>query len=92
VVIRLEGIKMKEEKLKVVLNWPVPKLVKKIQKFLRLANYYRRFVKDFMKIVRPFHDLILRMIHSCWDYPCVVQKMNQVRREVRKMLIQIRQP
>jgi len=62
VVIRLEGIKMKEEKVKVVLNWPVSKLVKEVQKFLRLANYYRRFVKDFVKIARPFHKLMLRMI------------------------------
>jgi len=28
----------KDGKVKVVLNWPVPKLVKEIQKFLRLAN------------------------------------------------------
>jgi len=38
VVIELEGIKMEEEKVKVVLNWPVPKSVKDIQKFLRLMN------------------------------------------------------
>ena len=29
----------------------VPKLVKNIQRFLGLANYYRRFVKGFVKIV-----------------------------------------
>jgi len=49
VVIGLEGIKMEETKVKVVLNWPVPKTVKEVQKFLRLANYYRRFVKGFCK-------------------------------------------
>ena len=38
--------------MKVVLDWPVPKLVKEVQKFLRLANCYRRFIKDFTKIVR----------------------------------------
>jgi len=32
-------------------------LVKEIQKFLRLANYYRKFVKDFVKIVRPLYKL-----------------------------------
>jgi len=40
VVIGKEGIKMEEEKIKVVLDWPVPKLVKDVQKFLGLANYY----------------------------------------------------
>jgi len=48
---------MKKEKVKVVLDWLVPKSVKEIQKFLRLANYYRRFVKDFAKIVRPLYKL-----------------------------------
>ena len=57
VVIGLEGIKMEEEKVKVVLNWPVPKSVKNIQKFLGLANYYRRFVKGFAKIARLLYEL-----------------------------------
>ena len=40
VVIRPEEIKIEEEKVKAVLNWPIPKSVKNIQNFLRLANYY----------------------------------------------------
>jgi len=36
----LEEIKIEEEKVKGVLEWPTPKEVKDIQKFLRLANYY----------------------------------------------------
>jgi len=41
-----------------MLEWPVPKSVKNIQKFLGLANHYRRFVKRFSKIMRPLHELI----------------------------------
>jgi len=41
VVIGPEGIKMEEEKVKGVLEWLIPKCVKDVQKFLRLANYYR---------------------------------------------------
>ena len=44
--------------MKIVLDWPFPKSVKEVQKFLGLANYYRRFVKDFAKIVRPLHKLM----------------------------------
>jgi len=40
VVIELEGIKIGKEKIKEVLDWPTPKRVKDIQKFLGLANYY----------------------------------------------------
>jgi len=41
VVIGPEGIKMEKEKMKGMLEWPTPKCVKDVQKFLGLANYYR---------------------------------------------------
>jgi len=40
VVIRSEGIKIEEEKVKDMLDWLAPKGVKDVQKFLGLANYY----------------------------------------------------
>ena len=40
VVIEPKGIKIEEEKMKGVLDWPIPKEVKDVQKFLELANYY----------------------------------------------------
>jgi len=49
---------MKEAKIKTVLDWPVPKLVKDIQKFLGLANYYRRLIEGFAKIVKPLYELM----------------------------------
>ena len=49
---------MEEEKVKVVLEWPTPKCVKDVQKFLELANYYRQFIEDFTSIARPLHDMV----------------------------------
>ena len=40
VVIGPERIKMEKEKVKGVLEWPIPECVKDVQKFLGLANYY----------------------------------------------------
>jgi len=58
VVIGLERIKMEEEKVKSVLEWPTPKCVKDVQKFLGLANYYHRFIEGFASIARPLHDMV----------------------------------
>ena len=49
VVVWPEEIKIEKEKVKAVLDWPIPKLVQDVQKFLELVNYYRRFVEGFCK-------------------------------------------
>jgi len=58
VVIGLEGIKIEKKKMKGVLEWLTPKCVKNIQKFLGLANYYRRFIQGFASIARPLYDTV----------------------------------
>ena len=59
-VIGLDGVRMEKEKVQGVVDWPVLKSVKDVQKFLGLANYYRWFVKDFVKIVRLLHEMTRR--------------------------------
>jgi len=51
-------IEMEEDKVAGVLNWPVPKIVRDVRKFLGLANYYRQFVKDFTKLAQPLNNLM----------------------------------
>ena len=58
VIIELNGIEMEKEKVEGVLSWPEPKNVKDVRKFLGLANYYRRFIKDFAQIARPMNMLM----------------------------------
>jgi len=48
---------MEVEKVNGVLSWPQLKNVKDVRKFLGLANYYRRFIKDFAQVARPMNVL-----------------------------------
>jgi len=57
VVIGPNGIEMEKKKIDGVLSWPEPKNVKDIRKFLDLANYYRRFIKNFAQVARPMNVL-----------------------------------
>jgi len=49
-----------------VIDWPVLRSVKNVQKFLGLANYYRWFVKDFVKIVGLLHGMMRKEIKWNW--------------------------
>jgi len=66
IVIGPDGIKMEEEKVKGVLDWPIPKCVKDVQKFLGLANYYHQFIESFASIARPLHDMV-KKDQKCYD-------------------------
>jgi len=58
VVISPKGVEMQKEKVEGVLSWPAPRNVKEVQKFLGLANYYRRFIKNFARIAALLHVLV----------------------------------
>ena len=66
VVIGPNGIEMEEGKVDGVLSWPEPKNVKDIRKFLGLANYYRRFIKDFTQVARPINMLTRKDVKWQW--------------------------
>jgi len=72
VVIGPNGIEMEREKVEKVLSWPEPKNVKDVRKFLGLANYYRRFIKDFARVARPMNMLTRK--DEKWRWEKVQQK------------------
>ena len=43
-IVGKDGIKMNQEKVKAILDWPAPLNIKGVRSFLGLANFYRRFI------------------------------------------------
>ena len=66
VIIGPDGVRMEKEKVQEVVDWPVPKSVKDVQKFLGLANYYKWFVKDFAKIAKLLHEMTRKETKGNW--------------------------
>eukprot|EP00253_Pinus_taeda_P022460 PITA_22460 len=56
-VITRDGIAVDPEKIKAIMEWPVPKDVADIRSFMGLAGYYRRFVEGFSKVAFPITSL-----------------------------------
>ena len=56
VVIGPKGVEIQKEKVEGVLSWPASRNVKEVQKFLGLANYYRRFIENFARIAALLHS------------------------------------
>ena len=52
-IITTNGIWMDPEKVSCVLGWEIPRTVTNVQCFLGFANFYRRFIKDYSKVVMP---------------------------------------
>ena len=79
VVIGPEGIKMEKEKVKEVLEWPTPKCVKDVQKFLGLANYYHRFIEGFTSVARLLHDTVKK--DKKWEW---TERQEKAFKELKK--------
>jgi len=67
VVIGPKGVEIQKEKVEGVLSWLVPRNVKKVQKFLDLANLYRRFIKNFTRIAALLYMLVRKEQKWRWE-------------------------
>ncbi|XP_066373668.1 uncharacterized protein [Miscanthus floridulus] len=66
-VISASGVATDPEKVKAVVKWATPTLVKDLRSFLGLAGYYRRFVKHFGILVHSLTDLLKKGAIFIWS-------------------------
>ena len=57
-VISSKGISMDPERIRTIAEWPVPESVLDVQVFLGFANFYRRFIDGYSRVVLPITSLL----------------------------------
>lgn len=70
---------MDERKVAAVRDWPVPKSIKDLQRFLGFANFYRRFIQDFISTVHPLTDLLRGKPKSLSWSPLATEAFKQLK-------------
>ncbi|XP_061727739.1 uncharacterized protein K02A2.6-like [Cydia pomonella] len=65
-VINKDGLKKSADKVKAIVNAPVPDSVNQLQSFLGLVNYYRNFVPSASSILSPLYDLLKKGVKWTW--------------------------
>ena len=56
-IIGADGVKVHQEKIQAILDWPPPKNISELRGYLGLCSYYRRFVRGFSQLASPLTDL-----------------------------------
>jgi hypothetical protein len=69
-VISPEGIAVDPDKVKDVLDWKPPMSITQVRSFPGLAGYYRRFILDFSKILKPITELLKKGTKYVWSKDC----------------------
>lgn len=59
-----DGLRVMEDKIEAVRDWPVPTTMRELRAFLGLAGYYRRFVRGFSEIALPLTELTRNVTHQ----------------------------
>ena len=65
-VITGDGIQPMAAKVEAIKNAPEPKDVSQLQAFLRLLNYYHRFLPDVATVLEPLHQLLRKGSKWAW--------------------------
>lgn len=69
-IITPNGVRMDPQKVSCITGWQEPHDVKDVQGFLGFSNFYRRFIKNFSRIVKPLVQLTKKDHKWNFDSSC----------------------
>ena len=66
-IIGVDGVRVHEENIRAIRDWPKPKNVTELQGFVGIYTYYRKFVKGFSQLAASLTDLTKKGAFSCTE-------------------------
>ena len=70
VSVSAEGIQITEDRVKDLLDLPVPTTVKRVQEVLGALNYVRKWIPNYSELARPLHNLTAKNVKFVWTKEC----------------------
>jgi len=71
-IISKDGIEVDKAKIDLIVYLPPPTCVKDVRSFLGYTGFYRRFIRDFGKIVKPLTNLLAKEVPFHFIEECLV--------------------
>jgi hypothetical protein len=68
--VKRDEICMNSTKIEIILQWSTSQNLKQVQRFLRFCNFYKRFIRNFAKIIKSLVKLIKKNVIFNWNETC----------------------
>src|SRR6266540_177358 len=83
-----DGLRTDPENIGKIINCPIPTDVTGVRKFMRLCNYYRKFIKDLSKLSKPLRQLLKKDVKFSWGpkEQKIFEKLKKILTEVSVLL------
>ncbi|KAK9808466.1 hypothetical protein WJX73_009373 [Symbiochloris irregularis] len=69
-IVSAEGVRPDPKKVSAVANWPVPRDLPELRRFLGLSNFFRKYIRGYTTLVHPLTALLAKDVPFRWSSEC----------------------